>query len=119
MGVLAILLGHEQDGQIDEVLQLAHAYDEDESSFRFRCVTYFSGLLAGRVKPLGPGRVALGRVADEGLKKKLRDRSVLFRYHVRNFCALLATPFMPHEPFWGPYTTIHSRGPSWVRCLAR
>ena len=35
--VLTLLLGHELDGQIDEVLRLAQAYDDDESCFRFRC----------------------------------------------------------------------------------
>ena len=37
MRVLTLLLGHELDGQIDEVLRLAQAYDDDENSFRFRC----------------------------------------------------------------------------------
>lgn len=36
MNVLTILLGHELDGQIDEVLRLAEAYDNDGSAFRLR-----------------------------------------------------------------------------------
>lgn len=39
MRVLTLLLGHELDGQIDEVLRLAEAYDEDENAFRFRYKT--------------------------------------------------------------------------------
>lgn len=37
MRVLTLLLGHELDGQIDEVLRLAEEYDNNEEAFKFRC----------------------------------------------------------------------------------
>lgn len=36
MRVLSLLLGHELDGQIDEVLRLAREYDDNEDAFKFR-----------------------------------------------------------------------------------
>lgn len=35
MKVLKLLLGHEVDGQIDQVLKLATLYDQEGSAFRF------------------------------------------------------------------------------------
>lgn len=36
MRVLTLMLAHDMDGQIDEVLKLAEAFDFDEDAFRFR-----------------------------------------------------------------------------------
>lgn len=44
MKVLTLLLGHEVDGQIDQVLNLAELYDKEGSAFRFRYV--FDALVA-------------------------------------------------------------------------
>ncbi|CAN0154687.1 unnamed protein product, partial [Laminaria digitata] len=70
MRVLTHLLGHELDGQIDEVLRLAQAYDDDESSFRFRhhagenMVATFNGEdIWGVVHQSGVGLLA-GRVGE-------------------------------------------------------
>lgn len=40
MRILGVLLGHDMDGQIDEVLRLAEQYDKNENSFDNRCMAY-------------------------------------------------------------------------------
>lgn len=44
MRVLTLMLAHDLDGHIDQVLELAEAYDVNEDEFRFRCTRYSAKL---------------------------------------------------------------------------